>query len=438
MFKNKKLLVITNSLIVFVLMLTIFTGMVMAKDKVKLTATFAAPKERWDWLVSKALPILKENHPELDIEFEYEVLPYSKTHDKLVTMMIANTPRDLVSVDGIWLGEFAQGGLLKDITEEVKAWGRMDEFYEVNRQGSKFDGKYYGVWAWTDARVLWYWPDLLEKADVEPEELTTWDGYLAAAKKLNKTLRPEGIEGVHLVGAPHSPDMFFPYLWMNGGKILEKRDGKWYPAFHKEPGIKALNFIKQQVETGIKPQKQHFWGQEFVDRRFAVMLEGSWLAGKFSKELSKEELENKIGMLPLFPTPGKGTETATMAGGWVLALPGTSKHQELAWELMQIILSPEIMSEFLAEYGYLPTQKVIAESAKYNKVLKENIPFFDKYTEILPLAHGRPNIPEYPQISEALRIAIEEVYYRDADPAVALNKAAEKVAEILGWSGLED
>lgn len=419
-------------------MVVIFGGVGLAKEKVKLTATFAAPKERWDWLVDKALPVLKANHPELNIEFEYEVLPYDKTHDKLITMMIANTPRDLVSVDGIWLGEFAQGGLLKDITEEVKEWGRMDEYYAVNREGSKYNGKYYGIWSWTDARVLWYWPDLLEKAGVEPEDLTTWDGYIAAAEKLNNTLQNEGIEGVHLVGAPHSPDMFFPYLWMNGGKILEKRDGKWYPAFHKEAGIKALTFIKRQVEAGIKPQKQHFWGQEFADKRYAVMLEGSWLAGKFSKNITKEELENKIGMLPLFPTPSEEVDTATMAGGWVLAIPKTSRHQDLAWELMEIIQSPEIMSQFLAKFGYLPTQRVIAENPEYNKVLIESIPFFDKYTKILPLAHGRPNIPEYPQISEALRIAIEEVYYRGADPEVALTKAAQKVARILGWPGLVD
>jgi multiple sugar transport system substrate-binding protein len=70
---------------------------------------------------------------------------------------------------------------------------------------------------------LWYWKDLLNEANVDPNLLKTWDGYIVAAKKLNEKLRATGIEGVHLTGANHSPDLWYPYLWMLGGEILELR-----------------------------------------------------------------------------------------------------------------------------------------------------------------------------------------------------------------------
>jgi hypothetical protein len=38
-------------------------------------------------------------------------------------------------------------------------------------------------------------------------------------------------------------------------------------------GVRALEFIKDQIDAGITPQKEHFWGKEFLDRKFAVMLE---------------------------------------------------------------------------------------------------------------------------------------------------------------------
>jgi multiple sugar transport system substrate-binding protein len=50
---------------------------------------------------------------------------------------------------------------------------------------------------------------LIQQAGVDPNSLKTWDGYIASAKKLNEVLRPQGIEGVHLVAAVHSPDMSF-------------------------------------------------------------------------------------------------------------------------------------------------------------------------------------------------------------------------------------
>ena len=46
--------------------------------------------------------------------------------------------------------------------------------------------------------------------------LKTWDGYITAAKKLNTVLRPQGIDG-----ASHSPDEWYPCLWMLGGPIVE-------------------------------------------------------------------------------------------------------------------------------------------------------------------------------------------------------------------------
>jgi multiple sugar transport system substrate-binding protein len=57
-----------------------------------------------------------------------------------------------------------------------------------------YKDKVYGIWAHTDARAMWYWKDLLNKAGVNHDSLRTWDGYIASAKKLNTVLGPQGIE----------------------------------------------------------------------------------------------------------------------------------------------------------------------------------------------------------------------------------------------------
>ena len=249
---------------------------------------------------------------------------------------------------------------------------------------------------------------------------------------LNETLRPQGIEGCHLVCAPHSPDMWFPYLWMQGGDILEERDGKFYPVYNSPEGVKALQFLKDQVDAGIEPQTDHFWGQEFADKKFAVMLEGSWLLGKFPTE-QWPTLEDKIGMLPLFPVPAAGMDTATMMGGWVLATPATSEHPDLAFELLSIIEEPDILTQMLSSFAYLPTQKTIAEEEPYASTMAEAIPFFGELVNVLPQGRNRPNIAAYPELAEQMRIAIEEVYYGKKSPQQALDDAAAKSAKTLGW-----
>jgi multiple sugar transport system substrate-binding protein len=407
------------------------------KKQVTLTAIVAEPKDRWDILFKDAQQKLNEKHPDMDIKVDYTVLPYDATRTQILTAMAGRTPLDLVSVDQTWLGQFAQGGFLSDLSDRAKSWGKEKDWYQTNWDGGKYNGKLYGIWAWTDIRAMWYWKDLLSRAAINPLSLKTWNGYIADAKQLNNVLRDQRIQGMHLVGASQSPDMWYPYLWMLGGDILKQKNGHptrgtyWFPAFNSTAGIKALEFLKQQVDAGIRPQINHFWGQEFADRKFAVMLEGSWLLGAFPHE-QWTSLNQKIGMLPMFPVPNIGYKTATMMGGWILGIPETSQNKDLAWELLTTMLDPQVLTPMLQKEGYLPTQKPIGEGP-YAANLNSSIPYYKEMISMISIGHSRPNIPEYPQIADNIRQSIDEVYYGMKDPKQALDEAAAKSAKVLGW-----
>ncbi|HEX7142551.1 MAG TPA: extracellular solute-binding protein [Nitrososphaeraceae archaeon] len=410
---------------------------VIAQEEITLTAIFAEPKERWDMLVENATKILNDRHPDKTIKIDYRVLPYSDTRTQILTAMAGKTPIDLISLDQIWLGEFAEGGFLSDLTYNTQIWNKSSDWYIQNWKGGLYNDQVKGIWAWTDVRALWYWKDLLDKAEINPEQLETWNGYISASKKLNQFLQKDRIQAMHLVGANHSPDMWYPYLWMIGGEILEKRDGHptkqnyWYPIYNSDLGIKALHFLKDQVEAGIKPQINHFWGQEFGDKKFAVMLEGSWLLGQFAKN-EWNTLEEKIGMLPMFPVPNiSNTNTSTLMGGWLLSIPETSENKELAWELITIMLEPDVLIPMLLQHGYLPTQKSIGEG-QYSEKLESTIPYYEELISLISLGKGRPNIPEYPIVAEHIRNAIEQVY-NGMDPKQALDEASKQSAKALGW-----
>lgn len=326
---------------------------------------------------------------------------------------------------------------MTDLTQNATSWGREGDWYPVNWEGGKYEDKIYGIWAWTDVRALWYWKDLLNDAGVDPSTLETWDGYLSAAQKLNDALGQQGIQGAHLVGASHSPDMWYPYLWMLGGDILEQRSGHptkgtyWFPAYNSTEGVQSLEFIKRQVDAGIKPQVNHFWGQEFADKKFAMMLEGSWLLGTFPRE-QWAGFNQSVGMIPMFPVPTEGNKSATMMGGWILSVPETSQNKELSWELLTLLVDPEILAPMLEKEGYLPTQKPIAEGP-YSLSLNATIPYYSDMISMIPIGHSRPNIPEYPQIADNIREAIDGIYFGGKDPDQALQESAIKSAEVLGW-----
>jgi multiple sugar transport system substrate-binding protein len=387
------------------------------------------------YLLDSAIKKLRSDHPSFNINVNYIETAYPIARNQMFNAISNGTSVDVISLDQIWLGEFAQKGLLTDLTNYTKKWGRLSDWYQSNLDGMIYNKSVYGIWAWTDIRGLWYWKDLLNKAGVDPNSLKTWNGYLESARKLNSILRSEGIEGVHLNGAEYSPDIWYPYLWMLGGDIVKLKSGHptkgtyWFPEYNGSEGLRAMNFIKAQVDAGIRAQKNVSFGNEFGQRNFSVMIEGSWMPSRIPKQKVSD-----VGFIPMFPTPDNNTKTTTLLGGWEFVIPKTSAHKELAWELIQTMLQPHILTPWIALQGYLPTQINIGEGpGPYADQLRKSIPFYDQMISMIPEGRGRPSIAEYPQIAQNIREAIDDVYNGVKEPKQALNDAAAKSAKVLGW-----
>lgn len=397
---------------------------------------------RWQTLFQPALEELRKRHTDLNIQLNYTTFPYNMTRAALLESLSNKTAIDLVSVDQIWLGELAEKGFLADLTNRTQDWGRLPDFYEANLDGTHYNDKIYGIWAWTDVRGIWYWKDILNKSNVSPDSLRTWDGYLAAAKKINSTIQgPEKEEGnytlvqpIHLNGDINALDVWYPYLWMLGGSIVENRPGHptedsyWFPSYNNTEGVKALDFLKKQIDIGLKPQSRI--DNQFVDRKFAVMLSGSWMPSKFPNGTNIEQM---VGFLPAFPVPDDTVQTTTMMGGWQLSIPSTSTHKDLAWELITIMLEPSILAPWLQQYGYLPTQASIGEGP-YSTQLRQSIPYYQEMISMIEVGGSRPSIPEYSEIANHIKQAMDEVFSGAKEPQQALNEAAVKSAKVLGWS----
>jgi len=409
------------------------------KTNVTLRGLFTdlADPGRWNQLLQPALDELNRRHPDMNIEIQYTDFPYNITRNQILDRLSnGDSAVDIVSVDQIWLGEFAEKGLIRNLTADFEQWGRMDDLYEANLDGCVYNNTIYGLWLWTDVRGMWYWKDMLQEAGVDPESLKTWDGYISAAVKLNDFFGDRITQGVHLRNAPHEPDMWYPYLWMLGGEILELRQGHptkdvyWFPSYNSSEGVRAMEFLKQQVDAGIQPQNRQF-ERAFANRNFSVMLADSAMPGSFPAE-SRPTMEQQVGFIPMFPVPNQTTQTSTMMGGWEVAIPATSQNSDLSWELITIMAQPEILGPFIQQYGYLPTQKVLGEGPP-SEPLKQSTPYFDEMVSMIPYGRSRPNIPEYPEIAEQVTQAIQQVFNGSASPRDALDMAAAKSAASLGW-----
>jgi multiple sugar transport system substrate-binding protein len=108
------------------------------------------------------------------------------------------------------------------------------------------------------------------------------------------------VQSMHLSGVDTAVDMWYPYLWMVGGAIVESRPGHptrdfyWYPSYISSQGVNALEFINNQINARVKPQTKLFDTAFAQNKSYAAILAGSWMPGEFPRQ-KWPDLEEKLG-----------------------------------------------------------------------------------------------------------------------------------------------
>jgi ABC-type glycerol-3-phosphate transport system substrate-binding protein len=87
-------------------------------------------KGRWKSLLDKGLEKLQQQYPDKNLRLEYLELPTNDTREEFLQLMSNKSAIDFLSVDQIWLGEFASKGLLSNLTAYADAWGRAPNWYQ--------------------------------------------------------------------------------------------------------------------------------------------------------------------------------------------------------------------------------------------------------------------------------------------------------------------
>jgi multiple sugar transport system substrate-binding protein len=107
---------------------------------------------------------------------------YEALHDKIVTSAPAGT-YDVVHLDVIWPAEFASKNIITDVTKRFpSSW--KSEMLGGALSSAEYKGKYYGVPWGPSTKLFFYNKTMLAKVGATADDVKTWDGVLAVAKKL--------------------------------------------------------------------------------------------------------------------------------------------------------------------------------------------------------------------------------------------------------------
>ena len=158
---------------------------------------------------------------------------------------------DVISGDVIWPAQFGANGWIDDLsdkfTEEMQAG-----FLEGPLGANSYQGAVYGVPWFTDAGMLYYRADLLEKSGFS-QPPKTYDELFSMAKKIQAD---EGLRNGHVYqGSNYEGGVVngLEYIWAHGGEVLDLSDPTKVIIDSPEAAA-GLATQRATVEEGISPE----------------------------------------------------------------------------------------------------------------------------------------------------------------------------------------
>ena len=346
------------------------------------------------------------------------------------SFLLGNSPYDLVYMDIVWVPKFAAAGWLTPLSERISS-SELAQFLSGDVNGGIYQGKLYRMPFRSDAGMLYYRQDLLEKAGYEEPE--TFDELIEVAQKLQQ-------QGVVEWG----------YLWQGKQyeglaamfvEILEGAGGFWVNpetlevGLDKSEALRAIAFLRDTIEKGISPSGVTTYGEEETRRLFqsgSVLFLRNWpyVFGLASKDDSS--IKGKFAIKPMVHSPGK--VSGACQGGWGLGISATTKHPEEAWRVIKFISSEETQRKFVLATGYVPSRKsLFTDNTSVNdKTIIGQYPYYPQLLKVVENASLRPPIAQYAQASDILQRYLSAALTSRLTPEVAMEKAANETRRLLG------
>lgn len=326
---------------------------------------------------------------------------------------------DVMTLDVIWVPEFARASWIEDLTGRWAETDRAD-YLTGPVQAARWDGRYWAVPWYVDAGVLYHRKDLLEKhGQAVP---TTLDELASVTRVILEKEASPDLDGYLWQGRQYEGLVcaMLEMLRGQGGEVLGS-DGSLQVSGERTK--QALARVRALFEEGISPPDVTTLDEEGSRIRFqsgqAIFLR-NWPYAWTLFQAEGSPVKDRVG---LGAVPG-GKPTL---GGWQLAINRFGRKKELAWKLVEFLSRPATQKGFALEAGLKPPRR----SLYTHPEIVEKQPFMSRMLPILENARPRPVTPFYLMMSQELQLEFSAVVAGIRDPEDALDRLARRLERVM-------
>ncbi len=332
---------------------------------------------------------------------------------------------DVIGGDVIWPAQFAGNGYIADLSDRFTD---SDQFLPGPMEAMRFEDGIFGVPWYTDAGLLYYRKDLLEKAGFSgPPE--TWEDLAEQAKK---TQQDAGVEfGFVFQGAEYEGGVCngLEYIWTHGGDVLDPNDpGK--VVVESPESVAGLTTQRAMIEDGVTTRAVLQYQEDeshgaFVRGDSVFLRNWPYVYALLS---NPDESEIKPGQVGVTSLPVSGGKSASALGGWNFLVNAASEKQDQAWEFIRWMTEPEQLKKNALEGSRLPVRRELYEDSE----ILDNVPVARLGKDvIIQNSRPRPVSPVYSDISLEMAEKFSASLAGEMSPEEAVATLQEEMSSLV-------
>jgi multiple sugar transport system substrate-binding protein len=334
------------------------------------------------------------------------------------------TEPDVLQLDIIWTAEFAAAGWILPLDRFEPDTG---DFFPAAVAANTWRRSLYALPWFVDVGLLYWRTDLLPEAPPSLAALATTARALVDAGQARLGLASQGARYEGLI------TVFVEHLAAFGGGILDDEGAVIVDA---PEAVRALEFMRDNVRTGVTPAASLAWQEEHARLAFQNGQAAFMRNWPYAWALLQDPSSAVAGQFAVttFPAAPAGRRSAAL-GGAQLAINARTASPELAWALIEFLTAPEQMLERARVAAQLPSRQSLYGLAD----LAEALPIpSDAVRAALDAAVARPVTPVYSELSEILQVRLHRALTGQQMPDAALRDAAREIRTLLARTGLAE
>ena len=333
----------------------------------------------------------KQSGGRYKVEPEFLPTDASQQREQLVRRLGAEDPSiDIVGMDVIWTGEFANAGWVEEWKGPLKKQVTEKVFPNVIETAS-FEGKLYAAPFNTNTQLLWYRKDLV------PKPPRTWDEMIDQAEKLGRDR-----SGTIQVQANRYEGFM---VWANaliesaGTPVLS---GPETVALRQGPTEKALEVMGRLANSSAAPPSLSTSDEDSARLAFEAgesAFMTNYTFAYASAQSEAPEIGKEMGFAR-FPRVEANRPSKPPLGGFNLAVSSFSENKDVAFDAAACLAGRESQLTAVELDGLPPSRADLYE----DKVVTKAYPSFAPLVkESIEESGPRPTTPAYQDVSLAVQ-----------------------------------